>query len=209
MLLTAGIVAGPLFIILSLAQAVTRDGFDWVRHPASLLSLGELGWIQITTFVLSGLLYIAGGVGFGRILKEGIGKTWVKRLFISVGIAMIAGGVFVADPGLGFPPGAPDGVPQEMSWHAAIHGFAPILGFFSLVATFLVLARRFGSQREQFWMWTSVIVAVTTLILSAWPNFTADWETGRFNFLPLWAGVTLGYFYASAVIIKCMSGLKE
>ena len=208
-LLTAGILAGPFFIVLSLVQAFTREGFDWVRHPASLLSLGDLGWIQIACFVLTGLLYIAGGIGLGRVLTEGIGRTWVKRLFVSVGIAMIMGGVFVADPGLGFPPGTPEGVPQEMSGHAAIHGFAPILGFFSLVGAFLVLARRFGSQNRRPWMWTTIVIATTTLILTALPNFTADWEIGRFNFLPLWAGVSLGYFYASAVIAKLKTELRD
>ncbi len=204
-LLTAGIIAGPFFIVLSLIQAFTREGFDWVRHPASLLSLGDLGWIQIATFVLSGLMYIAGGIGLGRVITDGVGGTWVKRLLVTVGVAMIIGGVFVADPGLGFPSGAPEGVAEEMSWHAAIHGFAPILGFFSLVAVFFVLARRFGSQNQNSWMWTSILVAIITLFLTALPNMTADWETGRFNFLPLWAGVTLGYFYASAVIAKLRS----
>ena len=58
-LLMAGFVAGPFFIVLSLLQAFTRDGFDWIRHPASLLSLGDLGFIQIANFVITGLLFIA------------------------------------------------------------------------------------------------------------------------------------------------------
>ena len=32
----------------------------------SLLSLGDLGWIQITNFVVSGLLLVAFGVGVAR-----------------------------------------------------------------------------------------------------------------------------------------------
>lgn len=54
-LLTAGIIAGPFFIIVALLQAFTRAGFDLVRHPACLLSLGDLGWIQIANFVITGL----------------------------------------------------------------------------------------------------------------------------------------------------------
>ena len=52
-LLTSGMIAGPLFIIVSLILAFTREGFDLVRHPASLLALGHLGWIQIANFVES------------------------------------------------------------------------------------------------------------------------------------------------------------
>jgi hypothetical protein len=58
-LLMAGIIAGPFFIIVALLQAVTRAGFDLIRHPASLLSLGDLGWIQIANFVITGLFFIA------------------------------------------------------------------------------------------------------------------------------------------------------
>lgn len=57
-LLAAGIVAAPLLLGLFLVQALTRDGFDPTYHPLSLLSLGDAGWIQIATFVGTGLLYL-------------------------------------------------------------------------------------------------------------------------------------------------------
>ena len=47
-LLGCGIVAGPLFVVVALAGSFTRAGFDLRRHPFSMLSLGELGWVQIT-----------------------------------------------------------------------------------------------------------------------------------------------------------------
>lgn len=201
-LITAGMIAGPFFIILSLLQAFSREGFDWIRHPASLLSLGDLGWIQIAVFVLSGLLFIASAAGLRRVLSSGIGMKWVPRLFVIVGVAMIMGGVFVADPSLGFPPGAPEGVPAEMSWHAAVHGFAPILGFMSLIAALFILARRFGSQKQSGWKWTTILIGVATFILTSLPNFTADWEKGEFNFLPLWGGVAIAYGFTSLVLSK-------
>jgi Protein of unknown function (DUF998) len=42
-------------------QMLVRDGFDIRRHALSLLTNGDLGWIQILNFVLTGLLVIAGG----------------------------------------------------------------------------------------------------------------------------------------------------
>jgi len=199
-LLTWGMIAGPLFIIVSLILAFTREGFDLVRHPASLLALGHLGWIQIANFVVSGALFIALAIGLRRVLTSGVGSRWLPILFGLVGVAMIIGGVFVPDPALGFPPGAPAGVPNEMSWHSMVHGFAPILGFLALIAAFLILARRFRSEGRHLWMWASIVVGVATLVLTSLPNMTADWKTGRFNFLPLWAGVALGYCYASLII---------
>lgn len=200
--LTAGIIAGPFFIVVALLQAFTREGFDWVRHPASMLSLGGAGWIQIANFVLSGVLFILCGIGLSRALQTGIGSRWSPRLFGLFGIALIIGGVFTADAGLGFPPGAPEGPPDEMSFHGTIHAFAPILGFLSQFAALIILARRFGSRGDRGWKNWTIIVAVAMFVLATIPNFTADWEKGVFNFLPLWAGVALGYCWTSLVIAK-------
>lgn len=201
-LLDAGIVAGPFFIAVALVQAFTREGFDMVRHPASLLSLGDLGWIQIANFVVTGLLFIAGAIGLRGALSAATGRRWVPHLIMVLGAAMIAGGVFLPDPSLGFPPGTPAGIPDEMSWHSIMHGFAPPIGFLALVVALFILARRFGKAGEKAWMWTTIVVAAATEILAALPNFTADWEAGEFNFLPLWAGATLGFCYTSLVIVK-------
>jgi Protein of unknown function (DUF998) len=75
-LLAGGAVAGPLFIIVGLLQAVTREGFDLRRHPLSLLSNGDLGWIQIANFVVTGLLFAAAAVGMRRVMHPGRGGTW-------------------------------------------------------------------------------------------------------------------------------------
>lgn len=119
-LLTAGIIAGPFFIIVALLQAFTRAGFDLISHPASLLSLGGLGWIQIANFVITGLFFIACAIGLSQARMSGIDYKWVPRLLVVLGIGLIMGGVFTADAGLGFPPGAPEGVPATMSWHGTI-----------------------------------------------------------------------------------------
>ncbi len=55
-LLAGGVAAGPVFAVSATVQVLTRDGFDLSRQPLSLLALGEHGWIQIATFVVSGLL---------------------------------------------------------------------------------------------------------------------------------------------------------
>jgi hypothetical protein len=173
-----------------------------VHHAASQLLVGDLGWLQMIIFVVTGLLYIAAGVGLHHSLKSGIGSRFVALLFIILGLAMFAGGVFTPDPSIGFPPGTPAGVPSQMSWHSMIHGFAPVIGFIALIIALIILGRRFGSQGQKGWMWMSVIVAILTFVLTSLPSFTADWKTGTFNFLPLWAGAALGFGYASFVISK-------
>lgn len=201
-LLSAGIVAGPFFVVVALVQAFTREGFNMIRHPASMLSLGDGGWIQIANFVLTGLFFILCGIGLRSWFTSGIGRDWAPGFFVIYGVALVMGGVFTADPGLGFPPGAPEGAAKEMSWHGTIHAFAPILGFVAHVAALIILARRFGSQGQQAWKITTIAAAVTMFVLATIPNFTADWERGVFNFLPLWAGTTLGFGWTSFVIAK-------
>jgi Protein of unknown function (DUF998) len=55
-LLLCGAIAGPLFILAVLIQDYTRPAFNPRLQPLSLLSLGAWGWVQITNFVLAGVL---------------------------------------------------------------------------------------------------------------------------------------------------------
>jgi hypothetical protein len=72
-LLASGAVAGLLFVGLVLLQVLTRPGFDLGRHPISLLSLGDLGWIQIANFIVAGLLAMAFAIGVRRVARAGRG----------------------------------------------------------------------------------------------------------------------------------------
>lgn len=204
-LLMAGYIAGPFFIVISLVQAFTRDGFNWIKHPASLLSLGDLGFIQIANFVITGLLFIACGVGLKRIVTNGVGRKWISRLFVVVGIGFILGGVFVADPAFGFPPGTPEGMPKQTSWHSIIHGFAPVIGSFAISAALIIFARRLSQQGRRGASVVTVLVVIVSFVLSALPQITGDWQKGDFNFLPLWVGVALVYCYAGWVVADLKS----
>src|SRR6266536_1912099 len=55
-LLACGMVAGPLFFSVAIIQAVTRPGYNIRQNAISQLSLGDLGWIQMASFILTGLL---------------------------------------------------------------------------------------------------------------------------------------------------------
>lgn len=145
-LLGYGVIAGPFYLIVSLAQALTRTGFDLSRHEWSLLANGSLGWIQIANFLLTGAMTVAFAVGLGR---AGTGR-WAPRLIAGYGLGLVGAGIFRADPSLGFPPGTPAG-PGAVSWHGLLHfGFAGI-GFGCMIAACLVMARRFARDGERGW----------------------------------------------------------
>ena len=134
-LLGYGVIAGPLYVAISLAQAFTRDGFDPSRHAWSLLQNGDLGWIQTANLIISGLMVIAAAVG----IRRAVGRGWVPLGIY--GLGMVVAGIFRADPGPGFPPGSEGGT---VSWHGLIHLAAGGVGFVALAVACFLLASRSG-----------------------------------------------------------------
>ncbi|MEU0487554.1 DUF998 domain-containing protein [Streptosporangium sp. NPDC006013] len=143
-LLACSVAAAALFTVVSLAQAFTREGFDLMRHPLSMLSTGDLGWLQIANFLVSGALTIAGAIGLRRVLHGTPGGTWVPRLILVNGVATAAAGVFVMDPGDGFPAGTPLGQTGTLSGSALMHMVAGSIAFTALIAACFVLGRHFS-----------------------------------------------------------------
>jgi len=145
-LLGYGIVAGPLYVAVSLGQAAVRDGFDLTRHSWSLLANGTGGWVQSTNLALSGLMVVAAAIGYRRAMPDGVGRRWAPRLLGTYGLGMVGAGIFRADPMAGFPAGTPAGPPVDPTLHGTLHFVCGGIGFLALIAAALVLARRF--QRE-------------------------------------------------------------
>jgi len=159
-LLGYGVIAGPCYVAVTLAQALTRDGFDPTRHQASLLANGSLGWIQIANFALTGLMVVAAAVGLRRAYGTGPAGRWAPRLIAVYGGSLVAAGVFRADPALGFPAGTPEG-PGEVSWHGMLHFVAGGVGFACLAAACFVVARRYAAQgRRGYARWSRATGAV-------------------------------------------------
>lgn len=169
-LVVCGILAGPLFLVVASIQALTREGFDLGRHAISALSLGGLGWIQRSNSVVAGVLMVAFAVGARRVLFLGRGAMWSPRLLGAFGVGLIIAGIFVTDPALGFPPGTPNVMPDELSWHAVVHSIGFVLAFVSLTAACIVFARRYAALRQGAWAVYSVASAVVALVLSMWPG---------------------------------------
>src|SRR4051812_41068228 len=79
-LLGYGMIAGPVYLVTSVIEGLTRPGFDFTHHDWSLLSNGPHGWIHITNLIVVGLMTIAGAVGVRRSLRSGPGARWAPRL---------------------------------------------------------------------------------------------------------------------------------
>ncbi|MBB6671824.1 DUF998 domain-containing protein [Cohnella nanjingensis] len=194
LLLLGGVISAPLFFIIAIVQVITRTEFDIKRHAISTLTLGDLGWIQSANFIVTGLLAVLAAIGARGLLMRGTGRAglWLIGVY---GIGMIMAGLFKPDPGLGFPSGAPEGMPTSMSGHAALHSMAFFASFICLIAAMVVFSRRFRVQGERGWrvyclsasilapllivagmginIWVGIIMGVAGMVAFGWVSALA------------------------------------
>jgi len=151
-LLACGAVAGPLYLAVTMAQVLTRDGFDLKQHRFTLLTSGDLGWIHQANMVLVGVLTVLLAVGVSQLLRTGRGSVWGPRLLGLFGVAYILGGLLTSDPVAGFPPGTTPEMVQT-TWQGAVQNATRGASSLLLIATSLVIATRFASEGRRAWAW--------------------------------------------------------
>lgn len=169
-LATAGACAGPLFVVVVVAQLATDPNFDLAHQPLSLLALGDHGWVQVANFILTGLLAWCLAVTVHRSWAGGAGGRWGPLLLAVFGVGLVAGGLFLPDAALGYPAGTPDRIPADFSWHGTLHALAPPVAFTALVGACLIAGRRFRGSGRRWWAAYSVATGLASLILSVWPS---------------------------------------
>jgi hypothetical protein len=169
-LLGYGIIAGPLYVLVSLAQALTRPGFDLSKHAWSLLENGHLGWIQIANFALTGAMTIAAAVGLRRAAKSRTSESRAVEsravikgawLIGAYGAGLLGAAVFRADAAAGFPVGTPEAT--TVSWHGVLHFMIGGVGFLGLIAACFVLAGHYARRGERGLAWFSRITGIVFL----------------------------------------------
>jgi hypothetical protein len=205
-LLVTGMLAGPLYILLGLVQIITRSDFDPTRHSLSLMSNGDLGWIQISNFLLTGILVIAGAIGARHVLHNKSGGFWGPLLLGLYGLGLIGSGIFVADPMHGFPAGTPAGPPVEPTTSGLLHIVTGSLGFLGLIAACFVFARHFALRQQRHWAIYSVATGV--IFLASFMGIAAgSQQTGtalQVVTLAFTAAVILGWTWISLLMAQLM-----
>ncbi|MFJ4855691.1 MULTISPECIES: DUF998 domain-containing protein [unclassified Streptomyces] len=193
--LAGAVAAGPLFLGAGVAQGLAREGFGFTRNAISQLALGDLGWIQTVSFLLTGALLLTGAVGLRRVLRPGPGGTWGPVLIAVFGASFLAAAAFRADPGGGFPVGAPE--TGTMSAHGAGHMAAGGIGYLALSAAFVVLARPLAVRGHRGWALASRIAPVVVLT-----GFMAS----AASVLVFTLGAGFGLCWLAAVAIRLLTG---
>lgn len=200
-MLTGGVIAGPIYIIVGAAQILTREGFDIARHPLSFMTLGDLGWIQITNFIVTGLLALLAAIALRRLAQ---GDKRLQRGVFLIGIygfCVMGGGFFLPDPSLGFPPGTPDTYPESFSWHGLAHFIFGMIAFLSLIASIFVYRKYFATNHMQQWAIFSALIGTIFLVGIIAPPATgnATWAS-----IVLYVAVALGWLWLSAISYRAL-----
>jgi len=170
LLIACGAIGPLFFVIVLLIEGATRPGYSAWHNYGSSLSLGPGGWVQIANFIVCGLLTFCFAIGLRQVFRTGKGAVWGPVLLGVFGVSLIVAGIFVTDPGMGYPPGTHSSGPQTL--HGTIHGVNAILAFGSLAAACFVLSRRFvGDPNWKGWalysLVTGVLVVVTFIAATA------------------------------------------
>ena len=149
-------VGATLFIVVFLVEGWLRPGYSPISMFVSELSLGSRGWVQITSFVVTGALIVVFGRGLAVALRGGAAAVAGPLLLTLIGVALMVSGPFIADPSTMF---------DQHSVHGIIHGLFGAVVFSLAPASCLVLYRRF--RRDPAWRglatWT-LVVGVTLIV---------------------------------------------
>jgi hypothetical protein len=166
LLLLSGVIGPLLFLIVLLLEGALRPGYDPQRFFGSELALGKRGWVQITNFILAGLLIFASVFGIAQVMP---GSLWGALFLGLFGLCLIVAGAFVTDPVLYFPPEVKEKGPTT---HGRIHGANFPLSFGSLIAATFIFSSLFFSTGNLAWTVYSLftglaLIAFTGMMLAA------------------------------------------
>ena len=198
-LLQWGVVAGPFYLALAVGQGLVRDGFDFARHPLSVLANGPGGWVQTANFALTGAMVLAAAVGVRRALgPKSRGVTWCLGAY---GLGMIAAAVFPADPVDGFPPGTPVGFPTSISTTGLIHFIVGALVFLFLAMSGLFAAWTMFRWRVARLAWLSLVSGLIVFF-----GFFGGIVLPM-GIVGIWIAVVIGWAWLAAMSIRLMRPL--
>ncbi|WP_030761938.1 DUF998 domain-containing protein [Streptomyces griseus] len=190
-----GVVAGPLFLAAGIAQGLARDGFTFTRNAISQLALGEAGWVQTVSFLLTGALLAGAAAGLRKVLRGEPGGTWGPVLVGVFGLSFWVAAGFPADAGAGFPAGAAE--ETVMSGHGAVHMAGGMVGHLALCAAFVVLGRAFAARGLRGWAVACRIVPAFVL---------AGFVASAASVLAFTAGAGLGLLWLALVTARLAGG---
>jgi hypothetical membrane protein len=205
LLLVSGAIGPLLFVVAFLIEGATRPDYSPLRHPISSLSIGELGWMQVANFLITGALLLAFAFGLRRVLLPSR-SIWGPLLVGFVGIGLIGAGIFTADPLNGYPPGTPL-IPTIRTDHGVLHDLFGIPVFLGLPIACILFSRRFAKVGERGWAAYSAFTGVAMFAIFLLARLGFRQTPGFSDFAGLFQRLTLiiGFTWIALIALRLMS----
>jgi len=178
----AGVIGPALFVGVFTIEGFIRPGYDAASMFVSALALGPRGAVQITNFIVFGILLLLFARGVADKFREGKASRAGPILLAIIGVSYLLSGPFVMDP---------VNVPMtQMSVHSRLHYFFGSIVFSLSPITCFVFFRRFRADPDwrSYQWWTLIAGAVSlaaVVLLSAGPT-TAPRPPNGYN---AWVGL--------------------
>jgi len=160
----AGLIGPSLFVAIFLIEGWLRPGYNPTQMFVSELALGARGWIQITNFLVYGVLLLLFARGLATEFASGPGLRGGPLLLALNGLRTIGVGLFVTDPAAASL--------AALSGHALLHLLLALSAFVLWPLTCVVFYRRL--RVEPAWRplagWTlcaAAVIAGASLLLIA------------------------------------------
>ena len=149
----AGILAPAIFVGVFTVEGVLRSGYDPLKMYISALSLGNRGWLQISNFIVLGLLLFIFTLGLSKEFQTGkASRGGIITLYI-ISVLFFISGPFVMDP--------TKTPADQMSVHGLIHGISGGIVFLLMpIIIFIFLRRFFSDNNWQSFRWWTLILGV-------------------------------------------------
>jgi hypothetical membrane protein len=184
----AGMSGPVLFVTVFTVEGARRPGYCPLSMFVSELSLGPAGWVQVTSFLVTGALVVVFGRGLARYARDGGTSRAGPVLLQIIGLSLMASGPFTTDP---------SSVAGPVTWHGMIHGLFGAVVFTLAPVTCFVFYRRF--RRDPAWRplagWTLAAAVLLALGIGVL-RFSQVPEAGLFGYKGLVQRVVLVTFMA-------------
>jgi hypothetical protein len=131
----AGLLGPAISVGVFLIEGALRPSYSPISMFVSELSLGPRGWIQITSFVITSLLYLIFAWGLASVFTEGKASRFGSGLIALIGVGFLVAGIAVMDP-VWTPP-------MDTSFHGLVHSITGAFVFTLMPLSAFVFYRRF------------------------------------------------------------------
>jgi hypothetical protein len=174
----AGMIGSALFVGVFTLEGWLRPGYRSLAEYVSALSLGPRGWIQMTNFVIFGILLFVFTRGLAAEFPNGKASRGGLVLLTIIACCYFLSGPFVMDPA---------GTPlNQTTVHGTVHGILGATVFLLMPISCFVYLRRFriDPKWQSLQWWTLALGTISALgtialtITSKLPNLQlvfADW----------------------------------